>query len=97
VLKLTYHPNWHVTVDGQDAETFMVSPSLIGVSLAAGDHFVVAEYRSTPIKTPLFALAVLVLVALVAVPFAPRLRAPARELYRGIASRARSRFASTGS
>jgi 6-pyruvoyl-tetrahydropterin synthase-like protein len=93
VLKVTYHPNWHVTVDGHDADTFMVSPSFVGISLPAGDHFVIAEYRSTPMKTPLFVLAVVALAAMLAVPFAPRLRSPVALLYRGIASRARSRFA----
>jgi hypothetical protein len=93
IFKMTYHPNWHVTVDGSDAATFMVSPSFIGVSLPAGDHFVTAEYRSTPIKAPLFAVAVLVLVAMLALPFAPRLRPRVTELYRAIASRARDRLA----
>jgi len=93
IFKVTYHPNWHVTVDGRDAEAFMVSPSFVGVSLPAGDHFVTAEYRSTPIKAPLFALAVLVLVAMLAVPFAPRLRPRVALLYRGISAKARERFA----
>jgi hypothetical protein len=75
----------------------MVSPSLVGLSLPAGDHFVSAEYRSTPIKTPLVVLGVVVLVAMLATAFAPRLRSPVTFVYRGIASRARSRFASTGS
>ncbi len=93
IFKVTYHPNWHVTVDGRDADTFMVSPSFVGVSLPAGDHFVTAEYRSTPIKAPLFALAVLLLVAMLAVPFAPRLRPRITEFYRGISSKVRSRLA----
>ena len=93
VFKVTYHPNWHVTVDGHDADTFMVSPSFVGVSLPAGDHFVTAEYRSTPTKAPLFALAVLVLVAMLALPFAPRLRPRITLAYRGISSKARSRLA----
>jgi len=54
VVKETYHPNWRATVDGQAVETFMVSPSFIGIALPAGAHFVTVEYRSTPIKTPLF-------------------------------------------
>lgn len=66
VLKVSYHPNWRVTVDGREAAPFMVSPSLIGVALGPGDHFVTAEYRSTPLKTPLAIVAALVLVALVA-------------------------------
>jgi Bacterial membrane protein YfhO len=93
VFKMTYHPNWHVTVDGRDTETFMVSPSLIGVSLPAGDHFVTAQYRSTPVKAPLLALAALTLVGMLALAFAPRLGPRAALAYRGVSSRARGRFA----
>ena len=66
ILKVTYHPNWHVTVDGADVPTFMASPSYIGFALAAGEHFIVAEYRSTPIKAPLLAVGAVVLAATVA-------------------------------
>ena len=93
VFKVTYHPNWHVTVDGRDTDTFMVSPSFVGVSLPAGDHFVTAEYRSTPMKAPLFALAALVLVAMLALPFAPRFGPRVTVAYRAISARARSRLA----
>ncbi|TMC78200.1 MAG: hypothetical protein E6J09_05205 [Chloroflexi bacterium] len=74
VLKITYHPNWHVTVDGREVATFMVSPSLIGVALEPGDHFVTAEYRSTPSKTPLFIGGVLIIVAELAYVWRERLR-----------------------
>jgi len=63
VLSITYHPNWHVTSDGVAIPTFMVSPSVIGVSLSPGTHTVVAEYRSTPMKTPLLIVGGLVLAA----------------------------------
>ena len=43
----------------------MVSPSYIGLTLPAGDHFVTLEYRATPLKTPLFGLGALVLLALI--------------------------------
>src|SRR5439155_9816942 len=36
VLKATYHPNWHVAIDGQDVRPFMVSPSFIGLVVPAG-------------------------------------------------------------
>ncbi len=62
VFPITYHPNWHVTSDGVALDTFMVSPSVIGVSLPAGQHTVAAEYRSTPIKTPLLIVGGLVLL-----------------------------------
>ncbi len=65
VLSITYHPNWQVTSDGVPLTTFMVSPSLIGVSLPPGTHTIVAEYRSTPMKTPLLILGGVVLAAAV--------------------------------
>jgi hypothetical protein len=64
VIKESYHPNWRVTVDGQAVETFMVSPSYIGITLPAGEHFVTAEYRSTAVKAPLFVVGLLAIVAL---------------------------------
>jgi hypothetical protein len=60
-LKVTYHPNWVVSVDGRPQETFMLSPAILGTSLPAGRHFVIAEYRSTPQKAPLLALGALAL------------------------------------
>jgi hypothetical protein len=63
VIKVTYHPNWIVTVDGAPAATFMLSPSYLGVELPAGQHFVAAEYRSTPAKAPLLLIGVLGLVS----------------------------------
>jgi len=76
VIKVTYHPNWHVTVDGVEVRTFMASPSYLAFALPAGEHFIVAEYRSTPIKAPLLALGALVLVATVAVGQRRRWRRP---------------------
>jgi hypothetical protein len=64
VIKVTYHPNWRVTVDGAAVPTFMVSPSYLAFALPAGEHFVVAEYHSTPIKTPLLALGGVVLAGM---------------------------------
>lgn len=87
VLKITYHPNWHVQVDGREVTTFMVSPSLIGVGLDAGDHFVTAEYRSTPSKMPLVLLALATCAALFAYAY--------RERLARVTARARSRTAQT--
>jgi hypothetical protein len=53
VLKVTYHPNWQVSVDGNRVDSFMVSPGFIGIQLPAGAHAVSARYMSTPSKTPL--------------------------------------------
>jgi len=75
VIKVTYHPNWRVTVDGTETPAFMASPSYIALALPAGEHFIVAEYRSTPIKTPLLVLGGLVLAATVATRLGRPLRA----------------------
>lgn len=61
VVKVTYHPNWRVTVDGSAVTAFMASPSYLAFALPAGEHFIVAEYRSTPIKAPLLVLGAAVL------------------------------------
>ena len=71
VLRTTYHPNWRVTIDGVAAETFMLSPSYLGVEVPAGGHEVLAEYRSHPLKAPLLVLAA---VALALLASAGRLR-----------------------
>ncbi len=63
VLKTTYHPNWHVFVDGQERRTFMVSPSFIGVLIGPGPHEVTAEYRSSMLKKVLLVVSCLTLIA----------------------------------
>jgi hypothetical protein len=45
LLKVTYHPNWHATIDGIETPTVMLMPSYIGVELAPGSHDVRLEYR----------------------------------------------------
>ena len=65
VLKVTYHPNWQVVIDGQRVRPFMVSPSFIGVAVPAGRHRIRAEYRSPTYKTVLLLLGACTLVATV--------------------------------
>jgi hypothetical protein len=66
VLKMSYHPNWRVTVDGHAEQAFMVSPGFIGVNVPAGPHHIRAEYRPGPLKTILLIVGACILaVALV--------------------------------
>jgi hypothetical protein len=65
VLKMTYHPNWRVAVDGAEVETFMVSPGFIGIAWPAGAHRVRAEYRSSALKIVLLLLGAGTLVAMI--------------------------------
>lgn len=64
VLKLTYHPNWRVAVDGREVKTFMISPSFIGFDLPAGVHQVRAEYRASLFKNVLLLAGACALLAL---------------------------------
>ena len=65
ILKITYHPDWHVSVDGREQRTFMVTPSFIGVQLQPGEHQVRAEYRSSMLKNALLVLGFCTLFAAV--------------------------------
>ena len=64
VLKVTYHPNWHVTIDGHEVATYMTSPSYVGFDVPAGRHVIVAAYRSLGLKSVLFGIAVAILIGL---------------------------------
>jgi hypothetical protein len=66
VFKTTYHPNWHVSVDGREQHSFMVSPSFIGILITPGRHEVRAEYRSSELKKMLMILSCITLIATIA-------------------------------
>lgn len=46
MLKATYHPNWHASVDGVEVGAAMLMPSYVGVAVGPGTHDVRLEYRS---------------------------------------------------
>ncbi len=69
VFKITYHPNWHVLVDGKEQRAFMVSPSFLATELEPGRHDVRAEYRSSSLKKVLLVLGFLTLLAIVVLWF----------------------------
>jgi hypothetical protein len=55
-LKATFHPDWHVYVDGREVDPFMVSPSFPAVHLEPGTYDVRFAYEANPTRTPLLAL-----------------------------------------
>ena len=63
MLKATYHPGWHVEVDGKAVDPVMLAPAFVGVALAPGTHRVVFHYRSSGLRRALFWLGLLVLLA----------------------------------
>ena len=69
---VTYRPNWQVSVDGREVQSFMLSPSFIGLDLPAGAHQVRAEYRASPLKTGLLTVGGAALLAVIC--FRRRLR-----------------------
>jgi hypothetical protein len=44
MLKATFHPNWHATVDGEPAKPVMLMPSYVGVKVTPGTHLVGFTY-----------------------------------------------------
>ena len=61
MLKATYHPNWHATVDGVEAPTVMLMPSYVGVPVTPGTHHVRLEYRTQPWRNVLIVIGLLTL------------------------------------
>ena len=45
LFRMTWHPNWKAYVDGQPAETVMLSPGFVGVAVSAGHHQVACRYE----------------------------------------------------
>jgi hypothetical protein len=45
LFKMTWHQNWHVTVDGHAVKTAMLSPGFLGVPVTAGTHRVMCRYQ----------------------------------------------------
>ena len=62
MLKATYHPNWHATVDGVEAPTVMLMPSYVGVPVAPGLHHIRLEYRAGSLRGILLAVGLLTLL-----------------------------------
>ncbi len=75
MLKSTYDPRMHVTVDGKPAKTQMLAPSFIGVAVPAGTHRIQFQYVPFGYYWELFLIGALALIALAVVPRVwPRLR-----------------------
>lgn len=73
MLKATYDPGWHVTVDGKPAKTQMLAPSFVGVAVGPGTHRVEFDYVPYPYYWLLLMIGGLTLLALALVPrFGPR-------------------------
>lgn len=63
ILKVTYHPFWRCTVDGEPAEIARIFPGFMAVRLAPGVHRVRFTYRPPLWKKALFGLALVTVLA----------------------------------
>ncbi len=61
LLKVTYHPNWHVLVDGQTAPPLMLMPSYIGIPVEPGQHDIQVAYQPGLLRFWLEALGLLLI------------------------------------
>jgi hypothetical protein len=46
LFRMSYHPNWHATLDDQPVSTVMLSPGYLGIAAPPGEHAVEMTYRS---------------------------------------------------
>lgn len=69
MLKTTFEPRWHVTVDGVDVQPQMIAPDFVGATVSAGRHTIRFEYMPINYYPALLALG---LVTLVGLQFGPR-------------------------
>jgi hypothetical protein len=79
MLKATYDPRWHVTVDGKPAAKQMLAPSFVGVAVGPGTHNIEFDYVPYRYYWVLLTIGALTLLGLAVIPrLAPRL-SPRRE------------------
>lgn len=64
LLKVTYHPNWQVTIDGRPVQPVMLMPSYLGVPVSVGVHNLHFEYRAPDWRIWLMLPGALILSAL---------------------------------
>jgi hypothetical protein len=68
LLKSSYDPRWRVSVDGTDRPTQMIAPALMGTTVSPGPHSIFFHYVPDREYPLLFALGVLGLLGLWAIP-----------------------------
>ena len=60
-LKATFHPDWHVYVNGEEVKPFMLAPSFPAIHLEPGTYDVYFVYKANAMRTPLLVLGFLTL------------------------------------
>jgi hypothetical protein len=86
VLKATFDPGWHVTVDGTAATPYMVVPGFVAVTVGPGRHTVVFRYVAYSHYPLLLSIGVLTLLGLALTPWLWRRLGSPRIVGRGVIS-----------
>jgi Bacterial membrane protein YfhO len=68
VLKASYDPRWHATLDGVEVQTYMVAPAFVAISVPPGTHFVTFRYQPYPYYPLLFAIGGVAVLLLFSIP-----------------------------
>jgi hypothetical protein len=64
VFPMTYFPNWIVTVDGVEVETFWTTPGVVGFEVPPGRHVVEAKYGYLPAHKIGYMISIITLTAI---------------------------------
>jgi uncharacterized membrane protein YfhO len=59
---MSYHPNWHVKVDGMEVEKFAVFPFYLAAQVSSGKHIVEFWYEPNGLKVFLLFITPLILI-----------------------------------
>ncbi|OGF99371.1 hypothetical protein A2Y99_03120 [Candidatus Gottesmanbacteria bacterium RBG_13_37_7] len=62
MFKMSFHPNWKVTVDGQEAEKSVVFPFYLAVPITEGFHTVEFSYHPNNLKVWLIVFEIILII-----------------------------------
>ena len=66
VLKLVYHPRWHVTVNDKSVTPLWMGPGFLGFPLQQGENRISIDFPADPVREALFLISFLLLTSIAA-------------------------------
>jgi len=65
MFKMSYHPNWQVTLDGQKVQKFAVFPMYVAVKASPGTHRIEVTHKPNTLKVILIVLEITAIPVLI--------------------------------